>query len=130
MISLARIALLMSFIWLTGIPIGQAAAPPQFNHGVQDGVGILPGSGITGEDGGSNYLVESLIPGITNGFMVVMLAIAVIMIIIAGFMYLFSSGDSEMTKKAKDTIFWTITGVGIAAASVAIVRFIIGLNFN
>lgn len=96
--------------------------------------GILPGPesvSLQGQpEAGQRYVVDQLIPALASGFTVVLLIIGVIMIIIAGIIYIFSSGDSEMTGKARDIILWTIVGLGIAMLSVALVKFVIGINFT
>lgn len=79
---------------------------------------------------GITYVIDEFIPKVASGFVMVLLLIGVIMLIIAGIMYIFSSGDSESVGKAKDIILWTLIGVGIAILSVGIVKFVIGINFS
>ncbi|MCK5460576.1 hypothetical protein KAI58_01170 [Candidatus Gracilibacteria bacterium] len=88
---------------------------------------ILPGP-ESGKDA-KYYVTNQLIPGISNGTFIFLLMVSSIMLIIAGFFYLTSSGDTEMTKQAKDIILWTIVGVAIAALSYTFVKFIINIDF-
>lgn len=88
---------------------------------------ILPGPEL-GNDGKS-YVMHKFLPGITNWILVIITAVSVIMGIIAGLFYLTSSGDSEMLKKGKDIMIWSIAGLVIAILSFTIVKLIININF-
>ncbi len=100
----------------------EAAEPPILNGG------ILPGPESTTE--GEKYLTNKFLPGITNGFLIALLAISVIMFIAGGVMYLTAQGDTDQTKKAFDTIFWAVMGLVIAILSFAAVKFLVGINFT
>ena len=50
---------------------------------------------------------------------------AVIMIIIGGFKYVTSAGDSSNVKSAKDTILFAIVGIVVAVAAQSIVVFVL-----
>lgn len=50
---------------------------------------------------------------------------AVIMIIIGGFKYIISSGDSGNIKSAKDTILYAIVGLIVVALAQVIVKFVL-----
>ena len=52
-------------------------------------------------------------------------AVAVIMIIYAGILYVISGGDTTNTKKAKDTILYSVVGLVVALMAYAIVNFVI-----
>ena len=52
--------------------------------------------------------------------------IAVIGIIIGGVQYATSAGDASKTKKAKNTILYSIIGLVVALLSWAIVNFVLG----
>lgn len=52
-------------------------------------------------------------------------AISVIMIIIGGFRYIVSGGDSNATKGAKDTILYAVIGLIIALIAQALVLFVL-----
>lgn len=100
----------------------QAVAPPSVSNG-----NILPGP----ENGtsGKAFVGEIMLPVLTNGFLVFLLIVAVVMFIIAGIMYIFSGGKTETADKARQTIIWTCVAVGVAAMAYTIVRFIININF-
>lgn len=52
-------------------------------------------------------------------------AAAVIMIIIGGFRYVLSGGDSNATKSAKDMILYAVIGLVIALVAQALVLFVL-----
>lgn len=52
--------------------------------------------------------------------------IAVIVIIIAGFLYTLSLGDPAKTKRAKDAILYAVIGLVIIIFAFVITRFVIG----
>jgi len=128
------IFILSLFLSLEGVLA--SGVPPVFHGGVLPGpatntVGTVNSTtGLVTNASGQEYVVKNLIPGVTNGFLMSLLAICVGMIIIAGVYFVISSGESEMKQKAKDIIFWTAVGAIIAILAVAIVRFIIGINFS
>ncbi|MBI4836168.1 MAG: TrbC/VirB2 family protein [Candidatus Abawacabacteria bacterium] len=67
-----------------------------------------------------------LLTNIINFILGLVGTIAVLMLIWGGFNYLTSAGNSENTKKAKQTIIYAIIGIIIIALSYQIVRFITG----
>jgi predicted nucleic acid-binding Zn ribbon protein len=52
-------------------------------------------------------------------------AVSVLVIVIAGMMYVFSGGDPNNTKRAKDAIIYAVIGLVIALLAQAIVSFVI-----
>ncbi|MCL1839678.1 hypothetical protein FWF89_01605 [Candidatus Saccharibacteria bacterium] len=52
--------------------------------------------------------------------------VAAIIIVVAGIQYMTSEGEPERTKKAQQTITYTIIGLIIATAAAAIVMFVTG----
>jgi hypothetical protein len=53
-------------------------------------------------------------------------AIAVIIIVLAGFTYITSKGEPEKTAKAKDTILYAVIGLIVAILATTIVGFVAG----
>lgn len=68
---------------------------------------------------------STLIKRVINVFSVVIGSIAVIMIIIGGFRYIISGGDSSATKSAKDTIMYAVIGLVVVLFAQVIVLFVI-----
>lgn len=75
------------------------------------------------EDAGTN--VNNLIADVINIFSLIVGVVAVIMIIIGGFLYITSGGDSSKVGNAKNTILYAIIGLVIVALSQFIVRFVL-----
>jgi amino acid transporter len=69
-----------------------------------------------------NCLME-IVGKITGILQVVAIAVAVIMIIVAGIQYMTSSGSEDKTKKAKSTILYALIGVAV----ITLANFIVGL---
>ncbi len=74
---------------------------------------------------GSGAKIEGLIRSIINTFSVIVGAISVIMIIIGGFRYITSGGDSNNVGGAKNTILYAIVGLIIVAFAQVIVQFVL-----
>lgn len=69
--------------------------------------------------------VNNLVSQIINIFSVVVGIVAVIMIIIGGFRYITSGGDSGNVTGAKNTILYAIIGLIIVALAQFVVKFIL-----
>lgn len=70
--------------------------------------------------------VNRLITNVINIFSVIVGIVAVIMIIIGGFRYIVSGGDSGNVTSAKNTILYAIIGLVIVAFAQFVVKFILG----
>jgi len=55
-----------------------------------------------------------LIENIAGWFQAIVLIIAIIMIIYAGFVWMTAAGDEEKLGKARKTLVWGLVGIGIA----------------
>jgi len=69
--------------------------------------------------------IENLIKTVLNVLSAIVGAIAVIMIIIGGFRYVTSAGDSNTASSARNTILFAIVGLIIVAFAQIIVRFVL-----
>lgn len=69
--------------------------------------------------------LNSLITSIVNIFSVIVGIVAVIMIIIGGFKYITSGGDSGNVTGAKNTILYAIIGLVVVALAQFIVKFVL-----
>ncbi len=89
--------------------------------------GTVPGPDTTvascQEDGTSSF--SSLMQRIINIFSIIVGAVSVIMIIIGGFRYIISGGDSAGVSGAKNTILYAIVGLVIVLFAQVIVRFVL-----
>ncbi len=82
----------------------------------------LTGASCTGSGGPS---VDSTIATVVNILSLIVGVVAVIMIIIGGFKYIISSGDSNNISSAKNTILYALVGLVIVAIAQVIVRFVL-----
>lgn len=73
-------------------------------------------------------LVEGDLPSIISGVITWALwfavVVAVIIIIVAGYLYITASGDEAKIKKATTTLTWAIVGLIVAFIAMILVRFI------
>ncbi|MDQ3064760.1 MAG: pilin [bacterium] len=81
-------------------------------------------TGIT--DQAASAKINNLIGSIINIFTLVVGVVSVLMIIIGGFKYITSGGDSSNVSGAKNTILYAIIGLVIVALAQTIVRFVLG----
>lgn len=63
---------------------------------------------------------------VTNTMLFAIGVVAVMMLIVGGFKYIFSSGDTKNVTSAKDTILYAVVGIVVALLAYAIVNFILG----
>lgn len=87
-------------------------------------------TGGTWANGGCNKKVAEdtlnrTIKNVVNIFSLIVGIVAVIMIIVGGFKYVTSNGDSSQITSAKNTIIYAIVGLLVVAVSQAIVRFVL-----
>lgn len=122
---LQRIGLAFSALLLSG-GLTFAAAAPALAQSCDSGVG--KGISITTEDGsctdneGESF--SAIVKKVINILSVVVGAVSVIMIIIGGFRYVVSNGDSNGVQGAKNTILYAIVGLVIVLFAQLIVRFV------
>jgi len=88
---------------------------------VSDACGGLSNISNTTCPGGSNT-VKSLAKTVVNVMSLIVGALAVIMIIVSGFKYITSGGDSNAVASAKNTLVYAIVGVFIAVIAQFIVH--------
>jgi hypothetical protein len=127
----SSVALVLSFIavQIVSQPVfAQDAATDQQNAlcGGASELKINPTEGCNGTDiSGSAEKLNVLIKNIINIFSVVVGIVAVIMIIVGGFRYITSGGDSGNVTGAKNTILYAIVGLVIVALAQFIVKFVL-----
>lgn len=84
-----------------------------------------PGTPCNASTNNSAAELEDLIKTIINVMSAVVGAISVIMIMIGGFRYITSGGDSNNVSGAKNTILYAIVGLIIVALAQVIVQFVL-----
>ena len=110
--SLALTGNVVTFIGLTGTA-----------HAVVEGIGNGAAQAKTAEQ--QDDLVSN-IRTITNTMLFAIGVVAVIMLIIGGFRYIFSGGNQTSVNSAKDTILYAVIGIVVAILAYAIVNFVLG----
>lgn len=75
--------------------------------------------------GGSPVTLPEAIQIIVNTLLFIVGVAAVIMLIIGGMRYVFSGGNPQNTKAAKDTILYAVIGIVVALLAYAIVNFVV-----
>ncbi len=79
-----------------------------------------------GCDGTADATINNVIKVVIDIFSVVVGVTAVIMIMVGGFKYIVSSGDSSNVNSAKNTILYALVGLVIVVLAQVIVRFVLG----
>lgn len=74
---------------------------------------------------GTNTDLTAYVQSIINILIAVIGIVAVIMLIVGGFRYVFSQGNEKAVQGAKDTILYAIIGIVVAILSFAIVNFVL-----
>lgn len=116
--------LTLSLLTLPGLSLAPAAYADDLKAGVCGGTGFKLGKG--GCDGSAQRsTLETTINTIVNILSAVVGIVAVVMIIIGGFKYITSGGDSGNITSAKHTIIYALVGLIIVALAQVIVRFIL-----
>ncbi|QQS20209.1 TrbC/VirB2 family protein [Candidatus Saccharibacteria bacterium] len=77
------------------------------------------------QDAGGGTKIDSVVSTVITIFTAVIGIVAVIMIIVAGFKYITSGGDSSKLTSAKNTLVYALIGLVIVALAQGIVKFVL-----
>ncbi|HUD81146.1 MAG TPA: pilin [Patescibacteria group bacterium] len=124
---LVIVTIFLAFVGLLGIqslkvyadPFSQSTAQNEACQGIAVGSSTNPCS----SDSGSS--LGKIISDIINILSLVLGAVAMVMIIIAGFKYVTSGGDTNGVASAKNTIIYAIIGIVVAALGQILVHFVL-----
>ena len=122
--NLLLIAAVVALAFATAMIPATASANVEINENLECGSNISLSGGSCDVSGGTTR-VEDTIRTIINIFSIIVGAVAVIMIIVGGFRYITSGGDSGNIGSAKNTILYAIVGLVIVAIAQAIVQFVL-----
>ncbi|HEY5442182.1 MAG TPA: pilin [Candidatus Saccharimonadales bacterium] len=100
---------------------GQSTASQQAFQGISE---------TTGSTSCDDRGVNSVLSVIVNILSMLVGAAAVIVIIISGFKYITSGGDSSKVGNAKNTLIYALVGVAIAALAQVLVHFVLHTSNN
>jgi len=106
-----------------------SAQSPNIEDGLRKGTCLNTQSTDCGV-GDPEDRVDTIITTVINIFSLVVGVVAVIMIIVGGFKYITSGGDSGNVSGAKNTILFAIVGLVIVALAQVIVRFVLNKATN
>lgn len=110
------------------IPVVVHAQDLQNNACAGANINLNGGSGDCGPAAGDK--VSGIIKQVINIFSAVVGAVSVIMIIIGGFRYITSGGESSSVSGAKNTIIYAIIGLVVVVLAQLIVQFVLNKTAN
>lgn len=102
------------------LPATYVADTPQ--QQICAGVGLTTSDGSCGDQGAQ---VSTVLKNVINVLSLLVGIITVIMIIISGFRYVTSGGDSGKVASAKNTLIYALIGLVVVALSQGIVLFVL-----
>jgi hypothetical protein len=102
--------------------VGPQTASADAKSDVCSGIGTASGGKGCGTSGTS---LTDVVGAVINILSVMAGVIAVIMILVAGFRYITSGGDSGKVSSAKGALIYAVVGLIVAAMAQAIVRFVL-----
>ena len=128
-----KIATLVSALTLVAVPLAVpalVAAQPTIQECLAQGSSLeVQGNAdcdsVDSNTSGSTDSINKLIRDVINIFSIIVGVVSVIMIIIGGFRYITSGGDSNHVSSAKNTIIYAIIGLVIVALAQFIVQFVL-----
>lgn len=125
-----QIASLLSIVTLVAIPLAVPAFAAADTSDIQGNLctgaslSVSSGAGCSSTSAGTDK-INTIITTVVNIFSVVVGVVAVIMIIVGGFRYITSGGDSNNVSGAKNTIIYAIIGLVVVALAQFIVQFVL-----
>jgi hypothetical protein len=122
---------LLSVVTLLVVPLAVPALASAESPNIQDSVcgaanslQVNDAGNCTATSTGTDK-INGFITTIVNVFSIIVGVVAVIMIIVGGFRYITSGGDSNNISSAKNTIIYAIIGLIIVALAQFIVQFVL-----
>jgi len=116
-----------AFGLMVSIPVLSAASVNAAAPNIQESVsqGTCLSTNVDCDTADAEGTANNLIADVINIFSLVVGVVSVIMIIIGGFQYITSAGDSNKVGTAKNTILYAIIGLVIVALAQFIVQFVL-----
>lgn len=78
----------------------------------------------------ANSSISTIITAVVSILSYIIGAVAIVMIILAGFKYVTSAGDSNRVSSAKNTLVYALIGLAIAAFAQALVHFVLNQSMQ
>ena len=125
MSSMKRIRMFMA-AFAVFLGLGSAMVPALASATPKSTVCSALGSNATcTKNSGNGTSLNSVVKAIINVLSIVIGIVAVIMIMVGGFRYITSGGDSNNITSAKNTILYAIVGLVVVALAQALVQFVL-----
>lgn len=119
-----KISMLLASLSVLGVMAVPAVTMAQTNtKAVCEGLALTGGK--CGKEAADEKGVASTIKTVISILSLLIGVVAVIMIIIGGFKYIISLGDSSNINSAKNTILYALIGLVVVALAQIIVRFVL-----
>jgi cytochrome bd-type quinol oxidase subunit 2 len=120
---------LVSAVTMVAVPV---AVPAMASAAADIQSNLCSGASLSVDAGGScadtstgTDKINSIITTVINIFSLVVGVVSVIMIILGGFRYITSGGDSSNVSSAKNTIIYALIGLVVVALAQFIVQFVL-----
>jgi hypothetical protein len=126
---LLQLSVLAALFMPVMVPAAAAAACPDANSASTSKQQVLVGVGETDSDCNGDA-VPDLLHSIVNIISLLVGAIAIIMIIVSGFKYITSGGDSAKVSSAKNTLIYAMIGLAVAVLAQLIVNVVFTQSKN
>lgn len=83
----------------------------------------LPAIGLA-QGGAPTVNIMQALESLTNWLFVILLSVAVIFLIVAGFYFIFAQGDTDKVKTARMMVLWSLVGVAVAVLARGLVMLV------
>ena len=103
--------------------VGDHAALAAAKDEVCKGIAASSSGGVC--DNGSRLTINEVLKTVVNILSAVAGVIAVIMLVVSGFKYITSEGDSGKINSARQTLTYALVGIVVVALSQSLVRFVL-----
>ncbi len=94
------------------------------------GKGILPGSGVEGEDIYSSIVFSKIIPFFISWGINLAIGLAVLATIYSGYLYITAYGNEDKHQRATKNLTYSVVGLVIAMTAYGIVTIITRIQFS
>ncbi len=126
-----KLVMLTLFVAATGLFAVAAVSPASVHADIKDNLcggadlSLDKSNDCDGDDTDAEKSVNDIIRTVVNVLTTVVGILAVIFIIVGGFRYITSGGDSGKVTSARNTIVYALVGLIIVALAQVIVRFVL-----
>lgn len=127
-IKLLVLSVLAMGLFVAPVTAFAATTSSDIQNGLCSGADLKFGSSSCAAGQADESKLNTLIAKIINIVSVIVAVVAVVMIIVGGFKYITSGGDSSNVTGAKNTILYAIIGLVVVALAQFIVKFVLNTS--